>query len=124
MVCCYHPDTIVSPTCRLLQRLFRHIQCPLATLVSAQQQQQQDEAAAEAQELLALAALRALQLNPRLGLTWRGALWFRLLNHTRPLVRWVAVRGIALLLGLSDALQQRLMQQQLSEEQLVAAQMR
>jgi hypothetical protein len=112
------------PPCRLLQRLFRHIECPLVTLVSAQQQQQQDTAAVQAQELLALAALRALQLNPRLGLAWQGALWFRLLNHTLPLGRWVAVRGIALLLGLSDALQQRLMQQQLTEEQLVAAQMR
>jgi hypothetical protein len=106
-----------------------HIECPLATLVSAQQQQQQQQqpdaaAAAEAQELLALAALRALQLNPGLGLTWRGALWFRLLNHSLPVVRWVAVRGIALLLGLSDAVQQQLMQQQLDEQQLVAAQMR
>ncbi|KAF6262490.1 hypothetical protein COO60DRAFT_1699221 [Scenedesmus sp. NREL 46B-D3] len=89
-----------------------------------QQQQQADTATAEAQELLALAALRALQLNPGLGLTWRGALWFRLLNHALPVVRWVAVRGVALLLGLSDAVQQQLMQQQLSEEQLVAAHMR
>jgi hypothetical protein len=100
------------------------VECPLATLVSAQQQQQQDAATVEAQELLALAALRALQLDPGLGAAWRGALWFRLLNHSLPLVRWVAVRGIVLLLGLSDALQQQLMQQQLSEEQLIAAQMR
>jgi hypothetical protein len=116
---------VVTPfSCRLLQRLFKHVECPLATLVSAQQQQQPDTAAVEAQELLALAALRALQLNPSLGLSWRGALWFRLLNHSLPLVRWVAVRGIALLLGLSDAVQQQLMQQQLDEQQLVAAQMR
>jgi hypothetical protein len=116
---------VISFSCRLLQRLFKHVECPLATLVSAQQQQQQlNTAAAEAQELLALAALRSLQLNPSLGLTWRGALWFRLLNHSLPLVRWVAVRGIALLLGLSDAVQQQLMQQQLDEQQLVAAQMR
>jgi hypothetical protein len=115
----------ISTSCRLLQRLFEHIECPLATLVSAQQQQQQpDTAAAEAQELLALAALRALQLNSSLGLTWRGALWFKLLNHSLPLVRWVAVRGVVLLLGLSDAVQQQLMAQQLDEQQLVAAQMR
>lgn len=119
--------------CRLLQRLFKHVDCPLVALVfrqqttmRQQQQQQQSLAAAgaESQELLALASLRALQLHPKLGLSWRGALWFKLLNHPLPLVRWVTVRGITLLLGLSDAMQQQLMAQQLTVEELVAAQLR
>lgn len=94
------------------------------TTVTVQQQQQQPDTSVEQYELLALATLRALQLNPKLGLSWRGSLWFRLLNHQLPLIRWVAVQGVGLMLGLSDAVQQQLTSKLLTDEQLVAALLR
>lgn len=125
-----------SSCCRLLQRLFLRIDSPLLILISqqqtaAQQQRQKQQQqklqpvpSVDQQELLALATLRALQLDPKLGLTWRGTLWFRLLNHQLPVLRWAAVCGVSLMLGLSDAVQQQLMSKVLTDEQLVSAIMR
>eukprot|EP00879_Flechtneria_rotunda_P027189 GHRR01029067.1.p1 GENE.GHRR01029067.1~~GHRR01029067.1.p1 ORF type:complete len:739 (+),score=326.62 GHRR01029067.1:246-2462(+) len=75
-------------------------------------------------ELLALVTLRALQLHPALAHTWQGSSWFKLLGHQLPVVRWVAVRGISTVLGLTDATESQLMSQQLSVQEQVAAQLR
>jgi hypothetical protein len=68
--------------------------------------------------------LRALQLQPQLGSSWRRWQWVQLLQHSLPVVRWVAVQGLRGLLGSTDVQQQQLMDQHLSEAEQLAAQMR
>lgn len=108
-----HPPVPLSY--RLLPRLLPHVPCPLTHL---QQQQQHDQ---QLQELLALSVLRALQLHPVLSSHWRCSLWFSLLQHPLPLVRWCAVSGVCIMLGAADAVSSRLLQTHLTTQQQVEA---
>lgn len=93
--------------------------CPLAAALQEAPAEQPLRA-----ELLALAALRAAQLQPALATCWRGDLWLQLLRHASPTVRWASARGAAALLSMSDAAAQQLMEQLLTQEQLLAAEFR
>lgn len=134
--CMFAAAAAAAVVCRLLWRLLQHAGSPLALLAAQQQASQQQASQQQAvqahahqltdaeQELLALAVLRAQQLQPQLAGCLRASLWLQLLRHPLPLVRWAAVQGAALQLRLSDAVQQQLLEQRLSQEQLVAAEMR
>jgi hypothetical protein len=92
-----------------------HVPCPLMLLLQQQEEQQQQ------QELLALSVLRALQLQPQLLSGWRGSLWFQLLHHALPVVRWAAVRGVSLMLASTDAVTTKLLDAHLDTQQQVQA---
>jgi len=111
-----HPRVLL--THRLLPRLLPHVPCPLTHIQQQQQQHQHDQ---QLQELLALSVLRALQLHPVLSSHWRCSLWFSLLQHPLPLVRWCAVSGVCIMLGAADAVSSRLLQAHLSTQQQVEA---
>lgn len=108
--------TVCCLGCRLLPRLLAHVPCPLTQLLQQQQQQQQDHA-----ELLALSVVRAVQLQPQLCSQWRGSLWFQLLHHPLPVVRWAAVQGVSAMLCCADAVSSTLMDAHLTPQQQVAA---
>jgi hypothetical protein len=65
--------------------------------------------------------LRAVQLQPSLAAHWRGSLWFQLLHHQLPLVRWAAVRAVSQMLCCADAVSSRLMDAHLDSQQQVEA---
>lgn len=105
----------MSAACRLLPRLLAQVPCSLTLLLQQPQEQPQQ------QELLALSVLRAVQLQPSLLACWRGSLWFQLLQHRLPLVRWAAVRAVAGMLCCADAVSSRLMDAHLDSQQQVEA---
>lgn len=91
------PDTDDFCLRRLVLQFFKQASSPLDWLLA----QQADAAhTGTTSEATALAAVRALQLAPALADVWNVSLWFQLLPHPSPVVRWCALQGIAGMLQL------------------------
>jgi midasin len=98
----------------LLLRLFSHVPSPWQQL--AGMGPEQDEAAEE----LVLAALRALQLEPRFAAAWHMPAALQLVAHRAPAVRWAAAHASAAQLRMGDATLSELVRRRLGEEELAA----
>jgi midasin len=114
---------------RLLLRFFSHVPSPWQQLASAGAPQphlspEQQAAADEAAAALAVAALRALQLEPQLAAAWHMPLVLQLVTHRLPAVRWAAAHAAAAQLRMGEAALSRLVAQRLTDEELVECQRR
>jgi midasin len=98
---------------------------PWQQLAAADQhQQQQPESADEAASALAIAALRALEIEPQLASAWHMPLVLQLVSHSLPAVRWAAAHAAARQLRMGPAALSRLLAQRLTDEELVGCQRR
>ena len=66
-----------------------------------------------------MACLRTLQLVPEVIRSWEAALLIPLLHHPLPLVRWCCLEALGVLLQLPGPALGHLVEQQLSEEDMV-----
>jgi midasin len=119
-----HATPPLPPASELL-RFFSHVPSPWQQLAAAAapspQQQHAPSPSDDAASELALAALRALQLEPGLAAAWHAPAVLPLITHRLPAARWAAAQVAGAQLRMGEAALTVLMSQRLSEEELFAA---